>query len=155
MHPKSSRALEYLTAVGSIALGLFVSAALAPNDSWFWSNLLFYWVPQACVLSLLCLYEPPRPAAFAGVGLALAAYLAIFGAWQLSRRHPESMAWLGYLTSLPGGVVGSFVALSWLARREKTPGPLAVGSAVAFGVLVGIAANQALVCSTVMYCRGE
>ena len=151
MHSRSASTLEYLTALACVSVGFAVSAALAPYDAGFWSNLLFYWVPQACVLGMLCLYKPPRPAVFAGLALALAAHLALFGAWLLSRQHPESLAWLGYLFSLPGAVLGSFLALSWLARREEHR-PIVIGAAVGFAVFAGIAANQAIVCGTVMYC---
>jgi hypothetical protein len=151
---RMSYALEYLVAVTSIVIGIAVSAAFALKGPWFLSNLLFYWVPQACVLVLFCLYKPPRPAVFAGVALALAAYLGLFGVWLFSRHPPESMAWLGYLFSLPGAVVGSFLAIGRLARREEQR-PLVIGSAVGAAALVGIAANQAVVCGTVMYCAGK
>jgi ABC-type Fe3+ transport system permease subunit len=149
-----SHTLEYLTTITSIAIGIAVSAAFALRGSWFLSNLLFYWVPQACVLSLFCLNKPPRPAVFAGAALALAAHLGLFGAWLFSRQPPESMAWLGYLFSLPGAVVGSFLALGWLARRKEHR-PVVIGVEVGVAALAGIAANQAVVCSTVMYCGGK
>jgi hypothetical protein len=154
VNTRLSHTLEYLAAFTSIALGVAVSAAFALKGSWFLSNLLFYWVPQACVLGLFCLYKPPRPAVFAGTALALAAYLGLFGAWLFSRQPPESMAWLGYLFSLPGAVVGSFLALGWLARREEHRA-VVIGTAVGVAALAGIAANQAIVCSTVMYCAGK
>jgi hypothetical protein len=151
---RPSYALEYLVAITSVVIGIAVSAALALKGAWFLSNLLFYWLPQACVLVLFCLYRPPRPAVFAGVALALAAYLGIFGAWLFSRNPPESTAWLGYLFSLPGAVVGSFLAIGWLARRAENR-PWVIGFAVGAAALIGIAANQAIVCSTVMYCAGK
>jgi hypothetical protein len=149
-----SYALEYVAAITSIVVGIVVSAAFALKGPWFLSNFIFYWVPQACVLVLFCLYKPPRQAVFAGVALALAAYLSLFGAWLFSRHSPESMAWVGYLLSLPGAVVGSFLAIGKLANHEEHR-PLVVGSSVAAAALVGVAANQAIVCSTVMYCAGR
>jgi hypothetical protein len=65
---RMSYALEYMVAVTSIVIGIAVSAAFALRGPWFLSNLLFYWVPQACVLVLFCLYKPPSTSAFSGFG---------------------------------------------------------------------------------------
>jgi hypothetical protein len=154
MQPSAVHISERFAALASIALGIAISVALAPNDSSFLSNLLFYWVPQACVLALFSLYKPPRPAVFAGIALALATYLALFGTWLFSRRHPESLTWLGYLLSLPGAVVGSFAAINWLGRNNALR-PSVIAAATAIAALLGIAMNQVVVCSTVMYCMGK
>jgi hypothetical protein len=145
------RTAEGLAAFFCIGAGLVIAAALAPPSSFWVGNFLFFWLPQGGVLALMSMYRPRRPATFAGMAAALAAYLLLFHAWLFSSEHPESMAWLGYLASFPGAVIGGFATLALLARRQVTQA-LAVGLACALGVMVGIAANQAVVCSTVMHC---
>jgi hypothetical protein len=137
-------------AFGSVLSGVVIAAVLASGGSFFVSNFLWYWVPQACVLILLWLLKA-RPATFAGVAIALALYLGAFGWWLFSRGHPESLAWLGYLFSLPGAAIAAVSVALWL-RGRRGWGALLVGSFAAGAVLVGIIVNQAIVCSTVMYC---
>jgi hypothetical protein len=149
-----STTLEYLTALCGLALGLLVAYLFAIKSEIWLANMLFYWVPQAAVMLLFCMYKPPRPAFFSGLSLALTAYLALFGWWLFSRQQPESMAWLGYLFSLPGAVVGGLLAVSWLAKNQGR-GMAAAMSLAAASAGLGIAVNQLLVCSTVMYCWGK
>lgn len=146
---------RYLTAESlptalSIALGILIAVVLSPKDSSFFPNVLFYWGPHACVLVLFGLCRPPR-LAIAGVAFALAVYLAAFGVWLFFRQHPESMAWLGYLFSLFGALVGALCARAWVARRPMAR-PLVVSIVTASAALLGIAINQGVVCATVMYC---
>ncbi len=148
---RSSR--ELLAALLCVTAGVLVAAWLAPKDSYFLGNLLTYWGPHAAIFVLLSL-KPPRPALYAGTALAMAAYLAAFGAWLFSRGRPESMAWLGYLFSFPGAVVGVVVAYR-LTDRHPAPSALTATAITAAWVAAGLAFNQALVCSTVMYCLGK
>jgi uncharacterized membrane protein YoaK (UPF0700 family) len=154
MHDAWHRRFEWLAALLCVAAGLAAAAAFAPATSFFLGNFFLYWLPQGGVLVLLSMYKPPRPAAYAGVAGALAAYFLLFHSWVFSRQHPESMAWLGYLFSIPGAVVGAFVALALLARRQITQA-VPIGIACALGVASGLAVNQAIVCSTVMHCTGK
>ncbi len=133
-----------------VAVGFAVALALAPKDSSFIPNFLFFWVPHLAILALLFPFKP-HMGIYAGVSLALASYLAAFGAWLFAHRQPESMARLGYLFSPPGGVLGAFAAIYWQRRGAAAPYLLIGAAAFAF-VLGGIAANQALVCSTLMHC---
>jgi len=144
---------ERYAAIACVSLGLLVAVLLAPKNSFFLSNVGFYWASQLGVLALALLFKP-RAAMVAGVALALAVYLAAFGAWLFTRTRPDAMAWLGYVFSLPGAVVGAIAAAALHGRR---PGlrPLVAGIMAAALVLVGIALNQVVVCSTVMYCLGK
>lgn len=138
-----------LAMVGLLS-GVCLSAMLAPKDADFIPNVLFFWLPQLAVLALLWPLRP-RGAVVAGAALALATYLGLFDAWVFSRSHPDSMAWLGYLFSLPGAAVGSILSALWL-RGRLTYGAIAVSCIAASLVLVGILINQTIVCKTVMYC---
>jgi hypothetical protein len=64
------------------------------------------------------------------------------------------MAWLGYLFSLPGALVGAISATYYLRRREDFRA-LVAGSVAASAVMFGVLINQVAVCSTVMYCLGK
>lgn len=145
--------IEKQFAVACVALGSFVSAALAPKDSYFFPNFLFFWGSQVLILAFVLLFRP-RAAVIAGIAFSLALYLGLFGAWIFTRSHPESMAWLGYVFSLPGAVVGAAIVAS-LPQRRSNLGSLALGLAAAASVAGGIAINQFLVCSTLMHCGGK
>jgi hypothetical protein len=153
MRTARSARLERQAAFACVTVGIAVSVALAPKDSWLLSNAAFYWGSQLAVLALL-LPIRPRPAVVAGVALALAMYLAAFGAWVFTRARPESMAWLGYAFSLPGAAIAGVGVAVWFRSRVAL-GPLAIGCIAASAVLVGVGINQAIVCSTVIYCGGK
>ena len=144
---------ERCVAVAGVLLGLCVSAALAPKNSFFFPNMAYFWGSQLAVLALT-LPLKPRPAIIAGVSVALAVYLGAFGAWLFSRTHPESMAWLGYLCSLPGAALGALIA-TFSLRSRTAMNTLVIGLVAMSAVLLGAFLNQAVVCSTVMYCGGK
>jgi ABC-type sulfate transport system permease component len=126
---------------------------LAPKNSHFFPNFLFFSGPQLLMLAFVLLFRPRAPVV-AGIAFSLALYLGLFGAWVFTRTHPESMAWLGYMFSLPGGVVGAVLA-AVLSRKRPDLGSLAAGLAAAALVAAGIIVNQVVVCSTFMYCGGK
>lgn len=144
---------EKRLAVVCVALGACASAALAPKDSYFLPNFLFFWGSQVLVLACAVAFRL-RPAFVAGVAFSLALYLSLFGTWVFTRAHPESMAWLGYVFSLPGALVGLVAIASWLQQRQSVS-PLASGVLSAASVAAGIAINQTVVCGTVMFCGGK
>jgi hypothetical protein len=132
--------------------GILVASVLAPWDEYFFGNFAFYWLPQAVVLGIL-MSVYPRPAAISGAAVVLAAYLAAFGAWLFfrSHSHAESLAWLGYLFSLPGAAIGATAGAVFAKRRNFHPAET-VGMVVAVPALVGLVLNQTLICSTLMHC---
>ncbi|MBB6246226.1 hypothetical protein [Rhodanobacter sp. A1T4] len=144
---------ESYAAIICVSLGLVVSTLLAPKNSFFLANAAFYWASQLGVLAFVFLFEP-RPAIVAGVAIALATYLAAFGIWVFTRMHPDSMAWLLYVFSLPGATVGA-VGVAGALRSRSTLHPLIAGSVTACVVLAGVILNQAAVCSTFFYCLGK
>jgi hypothetical protein len=149
-----ARALpEFLAAIGAVLVGLGVAIVLAPSGDYFLINVAFFWGSQLAVL-LLALLLKPRSIAIAGIAFAVAVYLAAFGHWLFTRTHPESMAWFGYVFSLPGALLGAWAA-NVVLRRHPTFGLLIAGAVSTGLVLVGIAANQVLVCSTIIYCGGK
>lgn len=142
-----------LKAAGAcVFLGIVVAAVLARNSPYFLPNFLSFWGPQMAVLvvSLIC---RPHPVVLAGTACALAGYLALFGSWVLTRSAPDSMAWLGYISSMPGAAIGALLA-AILFRKQATQRPVLAGCLAAATVCSGIAVNQVFICSTVMYCLG-
>lgn len=140
-------------AVVCVALGSCASVVLAPKDSYFLPNFLFFWGSQILVLAFALAFRP-RAAVVAGIAFSLALYLGLFGAWVFTRTYPESMIWLGYVFSLPGAVVGA-VLVALLLQRQPSFGPFAAALLAAASVAAGITINQAVVCNTVMYCGGK
>lgn len=141
---------ESLSLLPPVLAGVAVAALLSPKDGYFIGNFAFYWVPQAITLGVV-LFFVSRPAVLSGVAVVLALYLALYGAWVFSRPHPESMAWLGYLSSLPGAGLGAIAGALYVKRQSYKKAAIAGVVAASF-TLVGLAANQIVVCSTVMYC---
>lgn len=134
----------------AVGIGVFVAAALAPWTQYFAGNFFYYWLPQLAVLMAMWFLKA-RPAALAGASLILAAYLYIFDWWFFANGRGDAMAWIGYLSSLPGALIGAVAATLWMRGRHSWGGA-AVGAAVFVAILFGIAVNQAVVCNTVMYC---
>lgn len=145
---------EWIIAALFVLVGICVAMSLAPKDEGFLPNALFMWLPQAAILLLLFLTYTKHPAAIGGAALTLSIYLLLFHAWLFSRIHKDSMAWLGYLYSLPGAAVGALVLVAVLVGMKKRR-PVQLASGACLGSAIGLAANQAIVCSTVMYCLGK
>jgi hypothetical protein len=141
-----------LAARACVLSGLLVAALLAPKDSYFLPNLAYLWLPQLAILLLAWFSHANRLAALAGTALAMAVYLAAFGAWLLSRPHSEALAWLGYLFSLPGAAFGVLMAAAVCGKVAPSGRMLAVASTFAVAVSIGIILNQGVVCATVLHC---
>ncbi|UMR30116.1 hypothetical protein MJ904_24405 [Massilia sp. MB5] len=143
----SERRLAY----ASLIPGILLSAALSRKDEYFAANFFFFLLPQLAVIAGVCLIRP-RPGIVAGCALVLFAYLGIYAAWLFSRPHPESMAWLGYVFSVPGALVGAISYGLWSVRRQAPSISRTVAYSAA-AVLAGLAVFQGALCSTLMYCR--
>lgn len=147
------RAYRYLAAAALIP-GLALAGMLSPKDSiTLWAaNIAFYGLPQLAVLALVLPFKP-RPAIVVGISWGMAAYLAAFGLWVFTRTHPDSMAWLGYLFTMPAACIGAGLALS-IQHHEPHLRPLAATIVALCCVLLAITCGQAVVCNTLMDCRG-
>lgn len=131
---KASNTVEVIVAWCAVLTSLAVAAFLwyrAPT-----ANLVYTWTPQAIALGILFLIRA-RPAAIAGAALVFTGYLAGFHSWVFGMKHPDSMAWLIYTFSLPGGLVGGVVATIWLRKRDGWS-VAAVGLTTAAWVMAGI-----------------
>jgi hypothetical protein len=142
--------LEVVIARIGIILGLAVSIGLAPKDITMLLNALFFWLPQLFVLAILWMLKP-RSAVFAGVAVALALYLAIFGVCIHLSHDRDSLGWLGYFFSFPGAIAGALGAV-FLLRKRPLYSILSASSTAASLVFIGLLVNQTVVCNTVMYC---
>lgn len=85
-------------------------------------NFLFYWGPQAALLGL-ALVTRTRPGVLGGSALVLAAFLLGFHGWMRSRPAGDALAWLFYLFSFPGALVGVFAAALASRRRVGSSTP--------------------------------
>lgn len=135
-----------------VGLGAATSAALAPKDSYFLPNFLFFWGPQILILAL-ALFFRPRAAVIAGIAFSLAGYLTLFGLWAFWKPGADGMVWVGYLFSLPGAALGVLAASVLPAGRSGLTA-LAAGIISSLIVAAGVAINQVLVCTTLMHCVG-
>jgi hypothetical protein len=143
--------LERNAALLCVAAGFAIAASLSPWDRFFAPNLLFFWVPHIALLCCAALFRP-RPAVIAGTALALAAYLAGYHVWVFSMKRPDSLAWLGYLFSLPGALLGAALAIG-LFKERGGRSAMCAGLATLALVLAGIAMNLGFVCARWMHCR--
>jgi hypothetical protein len=140
---------EKTAALICVFIGVLVAAVIAPDDSSFFANFMFFWLPQAGIFVLLVIVYP-RFAVISGAALILAFYLAAFDSWN-SLNGPESMAWLGYLFSLPGAAIGAVAGAVNIKNKTAYRAPH-ISTAIAAYTLTGLLINQTLVCSTMMHC---
>lgn len=154
---RTTRHAEAYLLILSCVPGVIVAAWLAPKDEYFMVNFLFHWTSQFVSLIVLGLIMIRLIAtrlvitALSGAALVLALHLALFGAWLFSRSHPESMAWIGYLFSLPGALIG-VIAGAFFMRRQRYENAATVGVTTVLFAAAGLAMSQAIVCSTMMHC---
>ena len=93
----------------------------------------------------------PQPALLGGMAAALAGYFVAFGAWVFSSTDMDSMAWVGYLFSFPGAVIGAIFS-KLVAPHDALPRPIHA-FLLGFGFVAGgILVNQGIVCATVISC---
>lgn len=135
-----------------IISGIAIAFLLAPKDSYLlmFSNVGFFWLPQAIVLYIF-IPSSSRSAVISGTAIVLSLYLAVFGTWIFSRQHPDSMAWLGYIFSLPGAGVGTLIGTFFIKQRNFN-NAIVIGVVSALFTLVGLLVNQTIICGTVLYC---
>ncbi|MBI4996260.1 MAG: hypothetical protein HZC22_05045 [Rhodocyclales bacterium] len=145
MELSALRVTEHRYVFAGVGLGLLVSVVLAwpaPAD-YVLANATFFWGSQLAVLAVIAFFRP-SPLVIAGAAIALAIFLAAFGAWVFSLPHSEGEVWIGYVICLPGALIGAKLASDFVVRRFDLSALRAV-SAVTGMVLAGIAANLAIV----------
>lgn len=130
-------------------MGLAAAVYISPKNEYFLGNFAYMWLPQAAVLALALVCKASRES-LGGIAIALALYLSVFAFW-FSGKNADSMAWLGYFFSFPGALIGAGFAI--VCEKLKTPiAPIlqALG-----WVVLGVAVNQTVICSTIFYCLGN
>lgn len=134
---------SYTREVRSAWCAVLAGAVLAVVVWWGRSpmNVVYTWVPQAVALGALFLLCA-RPAALSGAALAFAGYPGFFHWRVFSNPHPDGLAWLFYLFSLPGGLLGGLAAIAWLRKRDEWSA-MAAGLFTAVLVIAGIALAEA------------
>lgn len=142
---------ELFAAALSVALGIGLVAALASKDQFFFGQFAYVWGPQGAII-LLSLLFGPRTASVIGTSIALSLYLVAFVLWERSISNENGLAWLGYFFSFPGAAIGAIIAAIYIERHSTASSVIRL-SLIAFAfTCIGLAINQMLVCSTVMYC---
>jgi hypothetical protein len=132
---------EYLALVASLVLAIAVAALFSPKSVYFAGNFVLFLTPLATTWVILAAMGS-RPAFLTGAGLVLALFLAIFGAWELPTIH--EFAWLYYLISTPGAIIGAIVG-EQIVRGRQTERAMMIGVIGAITTLVGLLINQMLV----------
>lgn len=123
---------------------MIVAIVLSPKNTFFLSNFLYYWLPQAIVFILLFIFKL-RLAVIAGAALALTLSLIGYSMFK------DSMAWIGYIFIIPAGFFGAMTY--GLITKSKTSIPynkVIIYSTIS--TLIGMGIVQFILCSTVMYC---
>ena len=80
---------------------------------------------------------------FRGASLAMAAYLAGYGAWVNLSHNPAPEAWVNYYLAVPGAAAGAVVAAVWPGDRHQQPpfkAALTAAAVVTVGTLASLAA---------------
>jgi hypothetical protein len=103
-------------------------------------GLWYYLVIPAFVIGLGVLLDAPPPYV-AGASLAAAVSLLGYMSINMFAARPEGLLGLGHLFSLPGAVIGYFVAMRFAKRSSRLPAILALGF---LGWAVGFVINHFL-----------
>ena len=133
-----------VVAILAVLSGISVAAVIALAAPMFWPAWMFHWAPQACVLALLLLvFEPPSPAIFTGVALALALHVLVFALVAGFAPGADPSTWVYYYFAVPGAAAGAMAAVVWSGGTPQRPANVVVARAVAM-VATGAAAGQIL-----------
>jgi hypothetical protein len=105
----------------------------------YWSVVLLIWTLLQAPIILIPLILKPSPTAVIGLGLGTCIYFVICS--QLPYFHAADSS-LVYIFSIPGAIVGGFVATHWLTSRNivdwrKQIAMPAVGVLAGAGVILG------------------
>ncbi|UOP10852.1 hypothetical protein [Pseudomonas palleroniana] len=119
-------------ALMGIALGLAVAVYISPKNEYFLDNFAGYWLPQAAVLCITLLCKASR-GTLGGIAITMALYLYLFDIWAT-----EAMAWLFYLFSFPGILIGALLAIA-TSSRKAYEAPIAFAW-VTLGTALGLVA---------------
>ena len=92
-----------------------------------------------------------KPMFLFGTSLAIAITLISYMSINWRAPRPEGLLGLGHLFSLPGAVVGVFIA-SMLLKRKKSTSLFVAFLFGLVGLLSGFFVNHLIVCNTVLYC---
>lgn len=120
---------RWLATLG-VGLGLAVAVWVTGKGEFFWENFAAYWLPQAAVLAVALLLKASREM-LGGMAIAMALYLYLFHLWA-----SEAMAWLWYLFSFPGALIGALLAV-FIASRTSFAGLAGFGS-VTLGIVLNL-----------------
>jgi len=145
------RLAEFLLSVIVIIGSAASVAAQADKNQYFWGQFWLIWGPQAAMLILLIICRS-RPAAIIGSALVLSLYEVGFSVYADATNDVNGLVWLGYFFSFPGAAIGGVIANDRLKAESFPSTGIRVVFKMAVATLIGLTLNQAVICSTVMYC---
>lgn len=139
---------ERFVAIFVIFAGICTAIVIAPYNKYFLLNFLFYWGPQGIILSILY-FGRIHLSIIAGSAFIMTLHLIAYDI--CISRPSDAMAWLGYLFSIPGALVGAFIFGLYM-KKYPYKYNLFIGLGGAFSTLVGIGIIQLYLCCSVLYC---
>jgi len=142
---------EKIIAIVLLIISLIVAIISSPKNTYFLSNFLWYWIPQAIVIGLLLAFKF-RLAIIAGAILALTIDLALYEIWTNSSKDPMiANVWVGYLFTIPGAFIGALLYGLKIKNKVSISYKKVIINSTIF-TIIGIGIMQLILCSTVMYC---
>lgn len=139
-----------LALTAAVVITFIAAIVVMPQSGYVLTTLAWFALPQLVIIAVVTVIARSGMAAL-GVAVGLAAWLVWFRVWVMTQ-PPDGLIWLSYHFSLPGGVLGALVA-AFMVRRHRAP--LTPWRHFAFGALdtvLGIAANQTMLCMTLVHC---
>ena len=131
-------------------IGFIAAILISPMNKYFLGNFLWFWLPQATIISLLFIIKV-RSSIITGCTLIMTIHLIFYWFWISSSSDPSStMAWIGYLFSIPGAFIGSFLFATLIKKYQFSNTIIIIGASVS--TFIGIAIIQLGLCCTVLYC---
>lgn len=136
-HPDTVKRL--LTCMSATILIALTAGLLAPYGELFWPNFAIYLLPSVAIVAVIAACGAYASVAY-GVASALCAFLLGYYMWlQSHSARDAALLWLGFYGSLPGAVIGGYVAHIWVRSRSL---PTAVEYVASFAwTVLGLALN--------------
>jgi hypothetical protein len=139
-----------LDAVFATVIALVVLSIVMVKGDALYIGLWYYFAVPIVILGIGGALRT-KPMFLFGTSLAIAITFIFYMSINWSASHPEGLLGLGHLFSLPGAVVGVFIAATLL--KHKATASLFIAFLFGFiGLLGGFFINQLAVCNTVFYC---
>lgn len=134
-----------------VIISIVVAVSLAPKNSYFITNFLYYWTPQAVIVGLLFGFRV-RLSVITGTLISMILTLLSYYIWISSSTDPSAAtAWIGYFFVITGAFTGSFIYGLLIRNKKELKDKKSIIKAMLYSLL-GTITVQVVLCLTLLHC---